>query len=77
MLLKKSGGLLGEIEMKTILELYCEFKGWQGGTIYQALADYQALPLDQKDHFCNKVFNFETKNVLDLKTFSTFLNARF
>lgn len=27
----------------TVLELYCGFKGWQGGTIHQAKSDFLSL----------------------------------
>jgi len=37
----------------TTLDLYCAFKGWQGGTIHQALEDFRSLPLARKDDFCN------------------------
>lgn len=26
----------------TTLDLYCAFRGWQGGTIHQALADFKS-----------------------------------
>lgn len=62
--------------MKTVLELYCEFAGWQGGTIHQALTDYLARPLAERDRFCNQVFNHGLGNVADLATFSDFTRAR-
>lgn len=39
--------------MITVLSLYCEFKGWQGGTIHQAITDYDDLPVKEKQEFCN------------------------
>jgi hypothetical protein len=39
-------------EKTNTLELYCKFRGWQGGTIYQAVRDYKSLPLEQKHGFC-------------------------
>jgi hypothetical protein len=60
----------------TTLQLYCEFKGWQGGTIHQALSDFAALPMSDKDKFCNKVFNFGLGNVTDLETFGNFTRMR-
>lgn len=62
--------------MKTTLELYCEFKHWQGGTIHQCISDYQTLSMNEKDKFCNMVFNFGTANVTDLETFANFTRMR-
>lgn len=39
-------------EKTNILEQYCRFRGWQGGTIHQAKEDYRALPVQQKYDFC-------------------------
>jgi hypothetical protein len=39
----------------TTLDLYCSFRGWQGGTIHQALADFNSLTRTQQDEFCNRL----------------------
>lgn len=62
--------------MKTTLQLYCEFKKWQGGTIHEAMKDFHDLDMSDKDKFCNKVFNFGLSNVSDIHTFKWFTNNR-
>ena len=62
--------------MKT-LDLYCDFKGWQGGTIHQALADFRALPVASKDAFCNRAMrHLDAGTLADVETFSFFTRAR-
>lgn len=41
--------------MITILSLYCNFKGWQGGTIHQAIEDFDRLDAKNKKKFCDIV----------------------
>ncbi len=64
--------------MKNLLELYCSFAGWQGGTIHQALQDFAIRPLPEKDKFCNSVFRYGTEHLsnTDMSTFSIFLQNR-
>lgn len=35
-----------------VLDIYCKFKGWQGGTIHQAMEDFQTLDIKEKDKLC-------------------------
>jgi hypothetical protein len=37
--------------MMTTLDLYCKYKGWQGGTIHQAKQDFSSLPSREKFDF--------------------------
>jgi hypothetical protein len=64
--------------MKTLLSLYCEFAGWQGGTIHQALEDFKGRPRVEQDSFCNKVFKYGTNNLdlSNLKLFNDFTKVR-
>lgn len=52
--------------MKTVLEVICKIKGWQGGTIHQAIVEYKQMELadqqkvvdlcqDIHDHIAGKV----------------------
>lgn len=62
--------------MQSTLSVYCQFKGWQGENIHQALQDFFALPMDQKDKFCNMVFEIGTENISDIENFGNFTRAR-
>ena len=52
--------------MKTVLEVICKVKGWRGGTIHQAIAEYKQMSVadqqkvidlcqDIPDHIAGKV----------------------
>jgi len=64
--------------MKTLLEQYCEFAGWQGGTIHQAIEDFKARTSKERDAFCNRILVNGTDKLStpDLKQFGVFLTAR-
>ena len=64
------------MKKRTVLQLYCDFKGWQGGTIHQCFSDFLTLGMADKDRFCNMVFRHGTENVVDLETFGNFTKAR-
>lgn len=61
----------------TTLSLYCTFRGWQGGTIHQALADFKALPMNSKDSFCSiGMVALDNGTLDDVETFHLFTRAR-
>ena len=41
--------------MKTLLEIYCKARNWQGGTIHQILPDFRQLTLKEKDHVITEI----------------------
>ena len=61
-------------EKTNTLELYCKFRGWQGGTIHQAVRDYEALPLEQKHDFCILLVR-NLLDVTDAETAGDFLDT--
>lgn len=63
--------------MKTTIEIYCEFAGWQGGTIHQALADFVNRPIKEQDKFCTMaMIEMDKKNLQDPYHFVNFTRAR-
>ncbi len=38
---------------RTVLEIYCDFAGCQGGTIHQALEAFRSWDIERRLHFCN------------------------
>lgn len=38
--------------MKNVMQFWMEYRGNQGGTIHDALRDFKALPMAEKDRFC-------------------------
>jgi hypothetical protein len=61
--------------MKTVLELYCEFAGWKGGTIHGALLDFKNRPLDEMDRFCGTVVDGSV-GISDLANVRPFMLVR-
>lgn len=56
--------------MITILSLYCDFRGWEGGTIHQVIEDFDSLDVKEKVAFCNIIS--ENKAVVDDYNFKYF-----
>jgi hypothetical protein len=57
------------------LGLYCKFRGWQGGTIHQAMEDFNRLPLKEKDKFCGILVDTMPDNT-DLQGLKWFMENR-
>ena len=57
------------------LQLYCNFKGWQGGTIHQAMEDFKNLPMAEKDKFCGILVDTMLDNT-DLQGLDWFMETR-
>ena len=63
--------------MKTTLEIFCTFAGWQGGTLAQALQAFRSWPMAEKDRFCSEVFRVQDAgNLADPENFLLFTRAR-
>lgn len=60
---------------KTVLQIYCEFKGWQGGTLEQALSDFKNLPMEQKDRFCGLLVD-NMGDITDIGRVRDFMHIR-
>ncbi len=62
----------------TLLDLYCKFAHWQGGTIHEAVEDFMRRPRNEQDAFCSEVFNHGTDklSLYDLQQFQRFTRAR-
>lgn len=36
----------------TVMDLWCKFRGQQGGTIHATIREFRELPIHEKDRFC-------------------------
>lgn len=52
--------------MHTPLQIYCQFAGWQGGTIHQAYDDFKSRDKKSQDKLCNMLMKAIDNNELDL-----------
>jgi len=59
------------VQFITVLSLYCDFKGWQGGTIHQVMSDYDLLPVKDKQQFC-AILRDNVNNIMDDYNFKHF-----
>lgn len=50
----------------TLLEKYCEIKGWQGATIHQVFEDFKSLNLKEQDRVCGKLID-SMRDISDYK----------
>jgi hypothetical protein len=41
--------------MKTVLDVWLAFRGYQGGTLADALREFRSLPLAEQDRFCTRL----------------------
>jgi len=57
------------------LDLYCKFRGWQGGTIHHAMEDFKRIPLKDKDKFCGILVDTMSDNT-DLHWLNWFMETR-
>lgn len=57
------------------LSLYCQFIGWDGGTIHQVKDDFLTLPQASKDTFCNRLMDNMTE-ISDIENLQWFMSAR-
>lgn len=59
-------GYIGRDEDGTLytFDLWCEFAGWDGGTIHDALRAFRGLPLHEKDRFCGMLSDAIDKDQL-------------
>lgn len=61
----------------TILERYCKWAGWQGGTIHQALDHFRESQMELKDGFISSCFrDIDNLSLSDLETLRLFTRAR-
>lgn len=62
--------------MNTLL-LYCKYTGQQGGTLTQAVSDFNQFTMDKKDSFCNQLMRaIDDKKLDDIVNAKLFFNAR-
>ncbi len=62
--------------MKTVMDYWCEFTGWQGGTIHQALYEFKHnLSWKDKDKFCGVICD-NISNISDKHHARDFMHAR-
>ena len=61
--------------MINTLELYCKFKGWNGGTIHQAMEDFSSLTKAEQDKFCGILVDTMLENT-DINGVSWFMENR-
>ena len=64
-----------EMETKTLLEVYCELKGWQGGTIHQMHEDFKQMSMREKDTLCGKMMD-RKNDIFDYENISWFMKER-
>jgi len=57
------------------LELFCQYKGYQGGTIHQAIDEFAAMQSGEQDRFCNLLMD-KLDNIADLHNVQVFMQKR-
>lgn len=61
--------------MTNCMKLWCEFMGYQGGTIHDALREFQTLSVSQQDKFCGILLANKEK-LTDLHHAGDFMHKR-
>lgn len=59
----------------TVLQLFCDFIGTQGGTIHQAINEFKDLPIEEQDKFCGILVD-NMFNITHLEDVQTFMEIR-
>ncbi len=59
----------------TILELWCEFKNQQGGTLHQTMREYKQLTMSDKDKFCSYLLD-NSSDISDFQNMNWFFAER-
>ena len=61
--------------MKTLLEIYCQIRGWQGGTIHQCHDDFISCDDSTRDKICSELIN-SMSNISNYKDIQWFTQTR-
>ena len=59
----------------SVLNMWFDFAGWQGGTLADAQAAFLALPVDRMDAFCGKLVS-SLDALTDVRNAGWFMHAR-
>lgn len=63
--------------MQTCLDIYCDFKGWQGGTIHQAQEDFAQLSFEERNEVCDRLMSsYHSGDLSDLNQLLWFSDKR-
>lgn len=59
----------------TVIELWCNFKGYQGSTIHQVKEEFSKLSIDEMDRFCS-VLSDRILSISDPRNARDLMNIR-